>query len=378
MIYFDNAATSFPKAPPIYSDMGPLYQRIGVSPMRGSYAIAKELGALVDDLRNRLAMIFGVSDSGRVIITPSATVALNQVIHGIDFNTIKNVYISPFEHNAVIRPLKAQQKKFNFALHILPFSAFSWDEEKTKLFFKNKSPDLVFCTHASNVFGNVLPVKRIFQLGKKYGAINILDCAQTAGLLDTNLVQLQADYAVFAGHKTFYGPSGIGGLIINSSYQLMPLIFGGTGMNSEDEDMPDSTPERYEAGSLNSLGIIGLSLAIDWLNSVGTHNILKRKSDITAGLFDALAEHKDIFRIVSDRSVENVGIVSVTPQDYLPSEIAMILDTAGICVRHGLHCSPLAHKHIGTVNGGGTVRFSVSYLNTEDNIISLNNILGDI
>lgn len=377
MIYFDNAATSFPKAPPIYSELGALYQRVGVSPMRGSYAAARELGELLDSLRKRLATVFGVCDSGKIVLLPSATMALNQIIQGLNFSKIKNVYISPFEHNAVIRPLKAQQKKFPFALHILPFSSFIWDEAKTKLFFKDKSPDMIFCTHASNVFGNVLPVKEIFQLGKKYASINVLDCAQTAGLLDTNMLNLQADFAVFAGHKTFYGPSGIGGLIISSTQKLTPLIFGGTGMNSENEDMPESSPERYEAGSLNSLGIIGLSLAIDWLNTIGAESIIERKKTITANLFEVLAEHKNILHVVSDQSIGNAGIVSVMPRGYSPSELAMLLDKAGICVRHGLHCSPIAHKHMRTINGG-TVRFSTGYFNTREDIMALAEYLKEI
>lgn len=377
MIYFDNAATSYPKAPSLYSDIGMGYNALGVSPARGSYSVARELDATLNNLRSRIGRIFGVTDNNAIIITPSATFALNQIIQGIDYSNVKNIYISPFEHNAVIRPLKYLQSKYGFSVHILPFQKFAWNMQKTNLFFKDAKPDIVFCSHASNVFGNILPVSEIFRLAKKYGATTVLDCAQTAGLLDVNVQTLCADFAVFAGHKTFYGPSGIGGLIINSSKPLTPLLFGGTGIHSEDENMPESMPERYEAGSLNSLGIIGLSLSMNWLDEIGINRILSKKNELTNFLFQTLERNTEVLKVISDKKIDNVGIISVEFRDYAPSEIAMILDRQGICIRHGLHCAPLAIKHIGGSNEG-TVRFSVGYFNSMSDIEQLDEILHDI
>lgn len=373
MIYFDNAATTFPKAPSLQEELGDLYARIGVNPSRGHYGVSQELSTHINALRTDLSEYFNVTPQG-VIFTPSATYALNQIIAGLSYDNIRTVYISPFEHNAVLRILFSLQKKHSFRLNILPFSKCIWDQDKTEKLFKISPPDLIVCTHASNVFGNILPIKNIFELGKKYEAITVLDCAQTAGLIDTNLRELQVDFAAFAGHKTFYGPSGIGGLLINSDIPLSPIVMGGTGINSADKDMPEELPERFEVGSMNTLGLLGLFLSVKWLKK--QQDLIVKKNTLFNALYDSLSDCYGV-KIITDSSVPNVGIISCVWEDYSPTEMGMILNQNDISVRTGMHCAPIAHEHMHTAPEG-TVRFSIGIFNTMQDIEALAACLNDI
>lgn len=371
MIYFDNAATSFPKAPTLQTELGDLYARIGVNPSRGHYGVSQDLSRHIQETRDLIAQHFNVFPSS-VVFTPSATYSLNQIILGLPYETIRNVYVSPFEHNAVLRPLYSLQKQYQFRLNFLPFNGFNWDQDKTEKLFKLSPPNLIVCTHASNVFGNILPIKEIFELGKKFCSITVLDCAQTAGLIPTDMQDLYADFAVFAGHKTFYGPSGIGGLIVNSSIILNPIVLGGTGINSAEKEMPSDIPERFEAGSLNTLGILGLLLSIRWLNQ--QQDIIARKNELFHFLYEHLVDCYGI-RIITDPSFPNVGVLSCVWESYSPTEVGMFLDQHSICVRTGMHCAPIAHEHMHTAPEG-TVRFSLGVFNSEHEIEDLSACLA--
>ncbi|UDQ96971.1 aminotransferase class V-fold PLP-dependent enzyme [Lentisphaerota bacterium WC36G] len=374
-VYLDNAATSYPKAPNFYEETMELYKELGVNASRGKYSVAEKMLNIELDLRKKIANIFNISNSKNVILSSSATVALNQIIQGIDYSDVKHVYISPFEHNAVYRPLLYMQKQFGFKILQIPFNKFSWDKNKTKVLFESQKPDVVVMTHASNVFGNILPVKEIFSMAKEYESLNILDTAQTAGLLEINLKELRVDFAAFAGHKSLYGPSGIGGFVINSNYVLKSILFGGTGINSEDVGMPSSYPERYEVGSMNSLAIIGLNTSLEWLLEKEIEKIRLQKIQNFKKLISELSYfNEDIKLIYSD---DNVGVLSCIFNDYSCQEMGLILDEAGICTRSGLHCAPLAHKHIGTIDSG-TVRFSLGYFNIQSEFNELNIILNSI
>lgn len=373
--YFDNAATTFPKPPILYLRLMALYEAVGINGSRGHHFLADEMNEYVLKLRNNLGKIFGVLPDG-VVLASSATVAANQIIQGLNYSKIKNVYISPFEHNATYRPIWAMQQRYGFNLKEIPFDGFAWNEAKTKFIFTHESPDIVICTHASNVFGNVLPIQEIFKTAKEYGATTILDCAQTAGGISTNIKDLQADFAIWAGHKGLYGPSGIGGFIINSSYQLAPVLFGGTGIFSEDTNMPNSIPERFEIGSMNSLSILGLFLSTDWLLNEAI-DVSVKKCRLTEDLFTMLMKYPDVCSVISDSSIENVGVISILPRIMSPAEMENYLSQQGICVRAGLHCAPLAHNQMGTAPEG-TVRFSISYFTFENDLNLLEQILKEL
>lgn len=375
LAYFDNAATSYPKPVDFYSETMKMFQEFGVNGSRGHHHLADNMLQHANGLRKNLATIFGVTPE-KIIFSASATLAANQIIQGLDFSTIKNVYISPFEHNATYRTIWAMQQKYGFALNILPFERFSWDENKNNFLFANAKPDVVICTHASNVFGNVLPVKKIFAEAKKYNAVTILDSAQTAGTISVIATDLNADFVIWAGHKGLYGPSGIGGFVINTPYCLRPVIFGGTGIFSEEDEMPESIPERFEVGSMNSLNILGLLVATNWLLKNGDV-ITKKKTEMTQALFEVLSGYSDFCTIISDELPNNAGVISIVPLTMSPAELDTYLAQNGICVRSGLHCAPLAHKQMKTAPEG-TVRFSVGYFTSVKDIILLNNILEEL
>ncbi len=371
-IYFDNAATSFPKPVDFYSETMKMFQEFGVNGSRGHHHLADNMLQHANVLRKNLAIIFGVTPE-KIIFSASATLAANQIIQGLDFSTIKNVYISPFEHNATYRTIWAMQQKYGFALNILPFDRFSWDESKTSFLFANAEPDVVICTHASNVFGNILPVEKIFAEAKKYKAVTILDSAQTAGTIPVIANDLNADFVIWAGHKGLYGPAGIGGFIINTTYCLRPVIYGGTGIFSEDTSMPETMPEKFEVGSMNALNILGLLVSTDWILK-NSSTVIQTKSHMTQCLFETLRRYSDICSVVSDEKIANAGVISIIPQTMSPAEMDSYLAQSGICVRSGLHCAPLAHKHMKTAPEG-TVRFSIGYFTTTEDITALSDCL---
>jgi len=375
MMYFDNAATTFPKPEKLYEDIINIYSSIGVNSTRGKYVQADKMNEVLKKLRKNLSEIFDINESKKIILNSSATISLNQIIQGLDYSQIETVYISPFEHNAVWRTILEMKKQKKFEIKILPFDKFIWSESKTKLSFQSKKPDLIILTHASNVFGNILPIYKIFKLGKEYNSINVLDASQTSGLIEFNKLNTNLlDFIVFSGHKSLYGPSGIGGFVYNSEIKLKPLIFGGTGINSEEEEMPKTIPERFEVGSLNSLGIIGLKISTDWILEKGINEIFKKEEENRERLKRILLQYDDIEIFDYKKSV---GIISITIKNYSTGEIRDILNEYNIAIRSGLHCSPLAHAHLKT-QSGGTIRFSVGYFNTEKDFEKLDEILEEV
>ena len=374
MVYLDNASTTYPKPECVYAETMEEFRRFGVSPSRGCYSAARQMNKIVYSTRLLLAEMFNVKDADGIVLTPSATIALNQILQGLDYSGIRTVYLSPFEHNAVLRPLHMLRKRYSFKMEFIPFHGFDWDEEQTRHLYSVNKPDLVILSHASNVFGNILPVRDIFALAKGYGATTVLDCSQSAGTLDTDLVALSADFAAFPGHKGLCGPSGIGGFAIHSAISLSPIILGGTGVKSDDLEPPEETPDRFEAGSHNSLGIIGLNIALKWIRESGMNNLRIRKEKTTQKLLSVLAGHADKLDILSDTTRENVGVVSCVFKKHPPKEVGALLDKSDIDVRTGLHCAPYAHRHIGTFPLG-TVRFSPGHFTTDEELAVLDGAL---
>ena len=374
MVYLDNASTTYPKPESVYAETMEQFRRFGVSPSRGCYSAARDMNKIVYSTRLSLAEMFNVKDPESIVLTPSATIALNQILQGLDYRGIRTVYLSPFEHNAVLRPLHMLRKRHPFKMEFMSFHGFDWDEGQMRRMFSVDKPDLVVLSHASNVFGNILPVRDIFAMAKAYDAITVLDCSQSAGMLDTDLVDLNADFAAFPGHKGLCGPSGIGGFAIHAAIPLAPMILGGTGVKSEDLEPPEEIPDRFEAGSHNSLGIIGLNIALKWLQKSGMNSLRVRKGETTRKLFDVLAAHGDKLDILSDSTRENVGVVSCVFKNHPPKEVGALLDKSDINVRTGLHCAPYAHRHVGTFPLG-TVRFSPGHFTTDEDLSALDSAL---
>lgn len=374
MYYFDNASTTFPKVEAVYDKTMEIYKNLGVNFSRNRSNKSEKANNIKKGLVKNLKKIF--SSNGKIILNSSATFSLNEILRGLDYTEIKNVYISPFEHNAVYRTIKNLQEIHGFNLNIIKFKGFDLDKNNMELQFMSQKPDLIISTHASNVFGNVIDVESIFKASKEYNSITILDGAQTSGLLDFSKISNLCDFIVFAGHKTLYGPSGIGGYLYNNkNIILKPLLYGGTGIKSEEVDMPSDMPERYEAGSPNLVGIIGLKLSTDWVLEVGIENIRKTEEKNHERLIELLEEYE--YDISFEIAKKRVGVISIIANDYTPQELGNILEGYDIYTRTGMHCSPLAHKHMGT-DENGTIRFSVSYFTREKDFEKLEEILEEI
>lgn len=374
MIYYDNASTTYPKFNRVYDETMELYKEIGINFTRNSSDKSKNAKEIKKNLINNIKNIF--STKNEVILNSSATFSCNEIILGLNYENIKTIYISPFEHNSVYRVIKKVAKEKNIELKILKFKEFELDIEDMNLQFLSQKPDLIILNHASNVFGNILPVLDIFEAGKRYDAITVLDASQTGGILDFSEISKWVDFIIFAGHKNLYGPSGIGGYIYNKKISLKPLLYGGTGIKSEDEEMPEELPERFEAGSPNILGMIGLKIATDELLEIGIENVKSRKEQNFKKLYELLEEYSYDIKIHSEKE-NNIGVLSITGVDYSPQELEEIMNDNEIITRRGMHCAPLAHHHIGTQDGG-TLRFSVGYFNSDNDLEGLKEILDSV
>lgn len=377
MAYFDNAATTFPKPQIVYDFMNEFYKNSGGNAGRGNSVQSLSANKIIFETRELIQELFHTK-TRQVIFTPSATIALNMIIQGMIQKGCKNIYISPFEHNAVTRVLHAFEKQEKTKIHILSCqSNFEYDEEKIKFDFEENKPDLVIVSHVSNVFGLISPVEKIFNLSKKYGAFTLADCSQSSALVDLNLCNNDFDFAVFAGHKTLYGPTGISGFVMKKEFLLPAVLFGGTGFESANQDMPDSLPEKYEMGTQNILGIAGLNASLKWIKEKGVKNFLEKECENRQKLLEIFNTY-DFIKIVGNLKNQNyTGIVSILLSGISSDSASQIFSERNIFVRTGLQCAPYAHKFLQTFPAG-TIRFSTSYFSEEQDFEELKMCLEDI
>lgn len=377
MAYFDNAATTYPKPECVYAFMDEFYRKCGGNAGRGDHSMSVTAGGLISDTRKKLQDLFHCP-AKQVVFTPTATIALNMIIPGIIAGGARNVYISPFEHNAVTRTLHHFEKEGMINVTQLSVSKnLQYDLERIRYQFDAVKPDFVIVSHASNTIGLVAPVEDVFSLAKKYDAITLVDMAQTAGIVDCNLGLSTFDFAVFAGHKTLYGPTGISGFVMNPSVDLPAVLFGGTGYESANQDMPESIPEKYEMGTLNIAGIAGLNAALSWIHEQTVEKLRAVEETNRQCLIDLLEEYDFIKIVGNNPNCNYVGIVSCLIDDISSDSAGSIFDQQGIALRTGLHCAPLAHQFLGTYPAG-TIRFSVNYFTTEKDFEDLRETLDYI
>lgn len=377
MAYLDNAATTFPKPDCVYSFMEKFYRTSGGNAGRGIYALADDSKRMIDETRNLLGQLLHCG-SKQVIFTSSATVALNMIIQGTIDVGAKNIYISPFEHNAVTRTLNHFERRGKISVNELIITPdLEFDIKRIKNQFERTRPDFVIVSHASNVIGLIAPVEEIFSTAKVYGATTLVDMAQTAGLVELNVGLETIDCAVFAGHKSLFAPTGIAGFVMNPSTRLEPVIFGGTGYDSANQDMPATLPERFEPGTLNVVGIAGLNAALKWIQSQTVEKLFAAEENRRRQLLELFADY-DFLRVVGNVAGRNyVGIVSCLVEGISSEVAGNIFSERGIAVRAGLQCAPLAHKFLGTFPVG-TVRFSVNCMTTGKDFAELRAALDEI
>ena len=377
MAYFDNAATTFPKPETVYQSMDQFQRQTGGSFGRGNYEFSNSAKGMVDDTRKAIKQLLHCP-AKQVVFEPSATISLNIIIQGIIQKGARNIYISPFEHNAVTRTLHHYKKRGQIKVEELTVDQkLNYDIQRIRFQFETTPPDLVIVSHASNVIGLVAPVEEIFSLAKEFHAITLLDMAQTAGLVDLDIGKEIIDFAVFAGHKTLLGPTGISGFVMKPGIELEPVFFGGTGFDSANQDMPTSLPERFEFGTMNTVGIAGLNASVKWILQQGVEVLAAAEAENRNRLLTLLKEY-DYVSIIGDIDGRDyVGIVSCVIDDISSDIAGQLFSERNIAVRTGLHCAPNAHKFLKTFPAG-TIRFSVNSFTPDEDFVVLREALEDI
>ena len=428
-IYLDNAATSFPKPDVVPKAVYDYMTKLGTNVNRGGYATAYDTESVVFECRELLGALFHAPDYKNVVFTRNITESLNVVLKGL-LHSGDHVIVSSMEHNAVMRPIKQLEKEgvsFTRA-QCESDGSLKLDALRSCLCPETKA---VVMTHASNVFGTMLPILEVGAFCKEKGLIFILDSAQTAGVFPIDMEKMQIDILCFTGHKGLLGPQGIGGFILRDKLvmEIEPLISGGTGSLSNLETVPEFMPDRFEAGTPNLPGIFGLHAALNWLRKLGEASLLNKETEKEKPSFfieDNLSllslseeeilckenaykkeleslpsfsveqcfeaslkiirehelrlteeflklleplEKEGKLKVIGKKDTEmRTGVVSIQTLTRELSDTAFQLDTRyGIMTRVGLHCAPSAHKTMGTYPSG-TIRFSFGWANTEEEI----------
>ena len=377
MIYLDNAATTFPKPESVYVAMDKINRKGAVNAGRGSYKAAQLASKLITETKKKIRNLVHVDASSAVVFSPSITIAMNQIVNGLELRQKAVVYVSPYEHNAVARSLHELSKKKDLVIKELPLdSDMEIDIERMKYVFSKDKPEAVFCTHVSNVTGYILPIKEIFREAKKYGSINVLDSAQSLGLIEVRADLLDVDIIGFAGHKTLYGPFGIGGFVNVTGIELGTFITGGTGSDSLNLEMPLGSEARFESSSSNIVAIAGLNAALDCLNQKGH---LEHERAITDYLISKLLAIDEVKMFLPADREKHVGIISFVLCGFNSEDVGSILDEDfDIAVRTGFHCAPFIHKYLKDEETLGTIRVGLGQFTNRKEIDALIEAIKEI
>lgn len=371
MIYLDSAATSLQKPATVTQAVQAAMTHMA-SPGRGGHRPAMLAAETAFGCRQCAAELFHVSAPEQVIFTFNATHALNLAIKTLA-SPGSEIVISGYEHNAVTRPLAALDCRIKIAS-----SALFQPDELLSNFEELISSETccVVCTHVSNVFGYIMPLKELGELCRRKHVPLIVDASQSAGCLPVHMDELRCTYAAMPGHKGLYGPQGIGLLLCGDGAEPWPLLHGGTGSLSASQNMPDFLPDRLEAGTPNIPGIAGLWAGLRYVMKRGTGHILQHEQELIRRLDQRLQEFPQITSYGSGDKNQS-GVLSFRVQGWDCEELGEELGSRGIAVRAGLHCAPLAHQTAGTAEGG-TVRISVSAFNTSSEMERFIRVLQEI
>ena len=367
-IYFDHGSTSWPKAPNVARAMADLLENGAFNINRGNYEGAYEVEGLVLDTRDQLARMFHARDSRRVIFTAGITSSLNYFIKGF-LKSGDHVLVSGLEHNAVMRPLRQMERRGVAYDIVRTEDDGTVDPESVEEAIRSNTKAVIML-HASNVCGTILPSREIGEICRRRHLFFAVDTAQSAGTIPVDMEGCKIDFLAFTGHKGLLGPQGIGGFLISEELDacMESYIAGGTGSQSDSLDMPKSLPDKYESGTLNLPGIIGLRASLSYIEETGIENIHSRKMELTRYFLEKLSEFPDL-RIVGKQGID--GRVSVVSVDFLEKDNALaafeLEQQYGIMTRVGLHCAPTAHRTLHTYPQG-TVRFAFGMENTKKEI----------
>lgn len=365
MIYFDAAATSFLKPPAVKEAVLQAFDTLG-SPGRGGHPLALAAGRAVFRCRTQLAALFGLADPARVCFAYNATDALSTAIFGL-FSPADHVITTALEHNSVLRPLYALEDQ-GMGLTVLPADRegrIAYEDFPAALRGNTRA---VVCTHASNVTGNGLDLARIGAFCRAHGLLFVVDAAQSAGVLDIDMQAQNIAVLCFTGHKGLFGPQGTGGLCVAPGVDIRPRRVGGSGVHSFDRHHPGDYPTRLEAGTLNAVGIAGLSAGLDFLAQTGLAAVRAREAALARRFYQGI---HGLPGVVTYGDMDAPLRTAVVAMNFAGEDAGAVADALaqdyGICTRAGAHCAPRMHEALGTA-GQGIVRFSFSYFNTEDEV----------
>lgn len=363
-IYLDNGATSFPKAPGVGESITNYLTNIGCNINRGAYSPSFEAENVVFETRELICKLFNFDQEENVVFTKNITESLNVLIKGL-LRSGDHVIVSSMEHNAVMRPIQGLLKN-GIEFSKIPCNIVGeLNADDLKNYIKPNTKAVIM-THASNVCGTVLPLKKIGEICRENEIFFIMDSAQTAGFLDINYKDLYADAIAFTGHKGLLGPQGIGGFIINNHLisHVSPLIEGGTGSLSEHEIQPDYMPDKFESGTMNIPGIYALNASLKYILNEGIDTIREKELYLLENFIEKIKNIDGVKLIGKEELKERTALVSLDFPNHDNGQISYSLyKYFGIMTRCGLHCAPSAHKTLNTFPNG-TVRFSFSHFNT--------------
>ncbi|MDO3413231.1 aminotransferase class V-fold PLP-dependent enzyme [Saccharibacillus sp. CPCC 101409] len=363
VIYLDHAATSWPKPAAVLEAMQRSMLEEAANPGRGGHRMAIAAGRVLLRARMALGELLGVSNPSDIAFMSNTTAALNQAVKGL-LRPGDHVVATMTEHNSVWRPLEYMRREHGVSVDYAAADESGAVDLGELASLCRPATRLIVCSHSSNLLGSILPVAEIADIAHRHGAVMLVDAAQSAGAMDLDVGRLGIDLLAFPGHKGLLGPQGTGGLYIHPSIDLAPLLHGGTGSQSEEADQPSVRPDRYEAGTPNTVGIAGLEAGVRHVLSEGAANIGRREWELTQIAMQELAGIKGLRLLGPSLGKPRTGIVSFTIEGMDSARIAFRLDREyGIAVRAGYHCTPLAHQAAGTASSGA-VRGSFGFDST--------------
>ncbi|MGA2003748.1 MAG: aminotransferase class V-fold PLP-dependent enzyme [Terriglobales bacterium] len=370
LIYFDNAATVWPKPEGVYRFMDHFYRTQGVNPGRSGYDLAIEAGSLLTRLRERLTKFFGGDEDTpeRLIFSYNVTDALNLIIPGL-LAAGDHVITTNLEHNSVIRPVNHMVRDYGCEATYLPFNTAGFVDLDDIRRAIRPNTKVVIINHGSNVIGTVQPLKEIGALCREHDIIFVVDTAQTAGVIPIHMKEMNVDVVAFTGHKALMGSMGIGGLCIRKHVEVRQVRAGGTGVRSVEPYHLEEFPWRLEFGTPNMVGVAALWAGQDWLDENGVKHVYAHEMRLASKLVEGLRQVEGVKLYCCDSLENHLSTILMNVAGVDPGDVGIMLDVDhNIATRTGLHCAPLVHKQLGLVESHGGVRFSVGAFNTEADV----------
>lgn len=373
MHYLDNAATSWPKPEAVYTTLDQSFRQL-FSPKRGTAQAARLGASQLQTARDALAGLLNITDSERICFTSGCTHALNLAIQAFPWQPGDGVLMSAIEHHALSRPIRKMARERGIQFYIVPYTdALPFDLDAAEALLQQHSRiRLLAVTHASNVLGSVLPVAEIGALARRYDRFFLLDAAQSAGVLPIEADAWGVDMLAVPGHKSLYGPPGVGALYVHKRVPLGTFLEGGTGNDSGKHPMRPDAPDGFEVGTIPLPQILALAEGVNWVRQTGLDVIHRHETDLLSQLIQGLQTLPEVTLYGHTDVTRKTPVVSFNVQGLAPKALGdALFDQYGIALRAGFHCAPMAHEAVGTIPRGGTVRASIGYYTRPEDITAL-------